>query len=57
MKKIKNKNRQKYNILERASNEKNDEKIPRPDLVGSQSLLTIQEEENLMNFIKTRNDS
>jgi len=38
----------------RDADEENVDKVPNPHLVGSQSFLTIQEEENLLNFIKKR---
>ena len=42
---------------ERLASEENEEFIPMPNLVGSQSFLTLKEEENLLNFIKKRKDS
>ena len=47
----------KRNSLERYHSEQNENFILRRHLVGSQSLLTMKEEENIIAFIKNRSDS
>ena len=46
-----------WNNLERDASEENEDKVRFQHFWESESFLTIQEEENLTNFIKKRNDS